>query len=208
MKFTIIAIGLALGLSTGAAMATNTTSCTHSQQQATFHCTTPDGTNYTVSNVNSAEAAAAAIATGGAGGAGGNGGAGGSSDQSQGQGQNQGQEQSSENNNQNVNGGNSVQISNPSTVRTYGASVVLNIDAAEILDGPNKRANRTAMSYGALGYPETGKAVLDSTYWGKKANKLLASQPTPETTCYMDKDGVIHVYPMSTKAACLATHGF
>ena len=108
---TITIIGCALGIMLGAATtasATNQTSCEHSQQQATYHCNS-GGTEYTVKNAASAEAAAAAVATAIAqGGAGGDASATGGTAVAS-------------------NGGNSVNISSPKTVKTLGLGVTADV---------------------------------------------------------------------------------
>ncbi len=111
-KITILgfALGLLLGAATTAS-ATNEVSCQHSQQQREYHCTGPNGNQYTVKNAADAEAAATAVATSIAqGGAGGDAAAvatGGDSAA--------------------YNGGNSVNISSPKTVKTLGLGVTADV---------------------------------------------------------------------------------
>lgn len=181
---TIIMItGIALGLGVGAASATNIECGKEWPGAKTKTCKDESGTKVTVDADANATAIATALANATATATGGN-----AASVS------------------GATGGSVVYNEAKPNKVNYGVNLGINLDAAEIIDGPNKRANRTAMSYGALGYPETGKAVLDSTYWGKKANKLLAEQPAP--VCFMDKDGAIHVNAYTDRKACLASHGF
>lgn len=112
MKHFILALFMCLLPSL--AMATNPTSCQASNQQNTYHCTTGDGSTFTVYNAASAEAAAKAIAA---------------QEQNQSQGQGQSQNQTSENNNSNVNGGNSVNIEgDPAHTTHLGANLGINVN--------------------------------------------------------------------------------
>lgn len=131
MKHTILVLFMCLMPSL--AMATNPTSCQASNQQNTYHCTTGDGSTFTVHNAASAEAAAKAIAAQQQG-----------QSQGQSQGQGQGQSQSSENNNSNVNGGNSVNIEgNPAHTTHLGANLGINlsIPIASGIQGASCREN-------------------------------------------------------------------
>lgn len=122
MKHFILALFVCLVPSL--AMATNPTSCQASNQQNTYHCTTGEGSTFTVYNAASAEAAAKAIADQQQAQNQGQG-----QDQSQGQSQEQGQSQTSENNNSNVNGGNSVNIEgNPAHTTHLGDNLGINVN--------------------------------------------------------------------------------
>lgn len=190
---TITLAFVALGMSLGPAMATNPTSCQHSQQQNVYHCTDPaTGATATVYNVNSAEAAANAWQN---------------QHQGQVQGQQQGQIAEGGDGGSAYNGGNSVQISNPSTVTTYGASIGLNVSLPIASGVEFNKTMQAAEWLGSNGYKTEAYVAVMSSSVGKRISRNMPD--TPQTVCYFSKeDGAVHVYPMSNKAACLASLGF